>query len=331
MMFVALIQWKKYKGQQFFEKRSDYNMAELNKNYYKAFGLSLFSEIPLPELPKMNKPEDKVDVVIEIADLSKLWAEYVPERTNFVLTENLLLFESENAKFCIQQGKRIIISPLKGMDKEELRILILGICMGVLLVQRKLMPLHGSAIGINGKAYGFIGESGVGKSTIASAFLSRGFQLMSDDLTVLSFSPENTLTVTPGYPQQKLWQETLKQFGMVPDRYRSVYQRENKYVIPVSAQYSPKPLPLAGIFELVKMEIDEIEIYPIQRLERLQTLFSHTYSNIFSMQSGLMAWHFNTTVNIARQVDFYQLRRPISRFTADDLVLKVLTLIHQEE
>lgn len=306
-------------------------MAVLNKNVYKAFGLSLFSEIPLTELPEIKEQEDNVDVVIEIADLSKLWDEFVPPLTNFLLRENLLMFEAANARFCIEKGEKITVCPFEGADENELSLLIQGICMGALLVQRKLIPLHGSAVCVNGKAYGFIGDSGVGKSTIASAFLSRGYQLLADDLMVLSFSLNNTPIVIPGYPQQKLWKETLKEFGMVPENYCSVYQRQNKYVVPVSAQYSPKPLPLAGIFELVKTESDDIEIRPIQKLERLQTIARHTYSNIFAMHSDLMAWHFDTAVNIAKQVQFFQLRRPTSGFTADNLVSKVLSLLHQEE
>ena len=34
------------------------------------------------------------------------------------------------------------------------------------------------------------------------------------------------------------------------------------------SNFSTEPLPLAGVFELVKTENDKIEIQPIQRLER---------------------------------------------------------------
>ena len=54
--------------------------------------------------------------------------------------------------------------------------------MGAILMQRKILPLHGSAIAIDGKAYAIVGDSGAGKSTLASAFLKRGYQLLSDDV-----------------------------------------------------------------------------------------------------------------------------------------------------
>lgn len=42
--------------------------------------------------------------------------------------------------------------------------------MGAILFQKKILPVHGSAIDIDEKAYGFIGDSGEGKSILASAF-----------------------------------------------------------------------------------------------------------------------------------------------------------------
>ena len=60
--------------------------------------------------------------------------------------------------------------------------------MGAILMQRKILPLHGSAIAIDGKAYAIVGDSGAGKSTLASAFLNKGYQLLSDDVIAVSLS-----------------------------------------------------------------------------------------------------------------------------------------------
>lgn len=306
-------------------------MIEQKRNVYKAFGLRFLSEIPLPELLPTSDQEDAADVVIETADLSKSWSEVVPEKSNFYIQKKLLMFELGNAKFCVQQGERIIVSPQQGADKEVLRLIILGHCIGALLLQRNVIPLHGSAVAINGKAYGFIGDSGAGKSTLASAFLTRGYQLLTDDMMAVSFSSENTPLVTPAYPQQKLWQETLLEFGKVPEHYRPLYEKQTKYAVPVSSEFSTEQLPLAGIFELVPTESDAIEILPIQRLDRLHALLFHTYGNFLVGLSGAMAWHFKASANLAKQIDFFQIRRPAAGFTADNLVSKILTLLHQEE
>ena len=108
---------------------------------------------------------------------------------------------------------------------------------------------------LDGKVYAIVGDSGAGKSTLASAFLKQGYKLLSDDVIAVSVSQENPIPyVTPSYPQQKLWQESLNIFGMENSNYRSIYGRENKYCIPVTKALLRHPLPLAGVFELVKTE-----------------------------------------------------------------------------
>ena len=79
---------------------------------------------------------------------------------------------------------------MNGANEDHVRLYILGTCMGALLLQRKILPLHGSAIAINGKAYAIVGDSGAGKSTLASAFLNKGYQLLSDDVIPVSLSNE---------------------------------------------------------------------------------------------------------------------------------------------
>ncbi|PFE04354.1 aldolase [Bacillus cereus] len=304
----------------------------VKKVVYKAFGLTLLSEIPLPELPQLNNYENEVDVRIETADLSKLWKELSSKKSAFVVEEELVMFQiPETATFCIQNGEKIIVSPMEGSDQDKIRLYILGTCMGALLMQRKILPLHGSAIAINGKVYAFVGRSGAGKSTLASALLSKGYQLLSDDVIAVSLSEDNIPFVTPSYPQQKLWKESLDQFGMETTHYQPLFERETKYAVPVSSSFFNEPLPLAGVFELVKTENENVEIQRIEGLERLRTLLRHTYRNSLIPRLEMMEWHFMNSTNIVNKVEMFQLRRPISKFTAHDLVSTVLESLKEEE
>jgi len=204
--------------------------------------------------------------------------------------------------------------------------------MGAILLQRKILPLHGSAVSIDGKAYAFIGDSGAGKSTLATSLLENGFYLLSDDVIPVSFSLEDGLPyVTPTYPQQKLWAESLNHFGMNVSEYNSIYDRENKYLIPISTKFSEEMLPLAGIFELIKKDQESIELCPVVGLERLSTLFVHTYRHIFIKQLELVDWHFSSSAKIAEKVKIYQMKRPEKGFTAPQLVELILNTIKKEQ
>ena len=99
------------------------------------------------------------------------------KQDEFVINKGLVMFQVPDiAIFAIQDGNKIFVSPMKEYEEDMIRLWILGTCMGAILMQRKVYPLHGSAVIINGKAYAFVGDSGAGKSTLASAFIQQGYQ-----------------------------------------------------------------------------------------------------------------------------------------------------------
>lgn len=306
-------------------------VTTFNPIVYKAFGMHVRSEIPLPELPQSGEQSEEMTISIEIRDLTEVWNKAEGTNRYFKVVENKVLFHiPHTAIYCIQDGNKIIVSPLQHASEDKVRLYILGSCMGALLLQRSVLPLHGSALAINGKAYAIIGDSGAGKSTLATAFLHKGFQLLTDDVIPITLNQENIPIVSPAYPQQKLWQESLEAFGMEAGGYRPIVQRETKFAIPVSTQFATSPLPLAGIFELVKTNRQQVGMEPILTLQRLQTLFHHTYRNFLLTHLGLKEWHFHMMTRISSYTQLYQIQRPTHSFTADELTALMLKTIHKE-
>ncbi|MDR7000632.1 aldolase [Neobacillus niacini] len=307
----------------------------LNKTkigFYRAFGLNIISEIALPELSRFAERKVFFDTKISIGDLEKEWSLTGALINQFYIKENIIMFQiPEVAIFSIKNGKQIIVSPLSSFNEDEARLYILGTCMGAILLQRRILPLHGSAIVIDGKVYGFIGDSGAGKSTIASAFIHKGYSLLTDDVIAVTLSKHGIPVVTPSYPQQKLWQESLNQFGMDHQQFRPLVERETKYAVPVPSNFLHKSYPLAGVFEIVKTNHDEIEILPIQGVKRLETLYYHTYRNFMIAPAGLTEWHFHSLVQIVNKINLFQLNRPNSYFTAHELPDLVLQMIKKSK
>lgn len=305
--------------------------STLKRTIYTAFGLHIDSVIPLPELPQCSAKVNYSDIVIELSDLTPLWNELAEPNRFCIVKEQTVLFQAPKvATYLIENGNKIIVSPMDGANEAQIRLFILGSCMGALLLQRKIMPLHGSAIAINGKAYAIIGDSGAGKSTLASAFLNKGCKLISDDVIPVSLNEQNIPIVKPAYPQQKLWQESLDAFAMTSNEYQPIFDRETKFTIPVKSKFSVDSMPLAGIFELVKTEGNNIKFAPISNLQGLHTLFYHTYRHFLIDQLGLREWHFQMTATIVNHVEVYQLKRPIERFTANELSALILDILKIE-
>jgi hypothetical protein len=198
-------------------------------------------------------------------------------------------------------------------------------------MQRRTLPLHGSAVVVNGQAYAFVGESGAGKSTLAAAFLSRGYRLLSDDVIAVSRGADGcSPVVLPAYPQQKLWQESIDRLGMNSGRYRRLYS--SKYAIPVSSGFAANAVPLAGIFELTKAEGRDVKLSPYRGLERLAIFRLHTYRNFLIPHLAGEQWHFSTVAGMANRLEMYRLQRPSVGFSAHELVDRVLgTLLEGEK
>lgn len=300
------------------------------KYFYKAFGLKILSEIYLPELIE-DSDEGREEIEIKMGDLSSKWNDLNKGQRKIIVSGNIVMFQIPYlATFCIEEGKSIIVSPIIEFDIDKIRLYLLGTCMGALLIQRKELPLHGSSVAIDGKAYAFVGQSGVGKSTLASAFISKGYQLLSDDVIAISLSEGNIPMVEPSYPQQKLWEDSLNNFGMETAHYRPLFERETKYSVPLHSQYYNEPLPLAGVFELSKGDCKTIELKPITGLNQFRILLKQTFRSSLIERMGLMEWHFYYSSHIIKHINMFQLRRPITKFTANNMVSAVIDEINEK-
>ncbi|NGY80488.1 aldolase (plasmid) [Bacillus megaterium] len=305
-------------------------MINTKKNYaYYAFGFNISSELPLPELDCPIIPDANIDVFIKVLSFSES-AIQLESKRSFTVYKNEVAFEVPNtALFSIRNGREIIVVPLERFDKDRVRLYVLGTCMGVLLMQQQILPLHGSAIAVNGKAYAIVGNSGAGKSTLASAFINEGYKLISDDVIPVTFSNNNIPVIQPSYPQQKLWEESLNNFGMDTKGYQPLFERETKYSIPVKNSFHNQPIPLGGIFELVKGSAGSVEIRKTDVLEGFRILLHHTFRGSLLRRLGLKEWHFIYSSNILKEVQTFQLIRPVSKFTPYDLVSKILNIMKE--
>ncbi|MCQ6558448.1 HPr kinase/phosphorylase [Paenibacillus mendelii] len=303
---------------------------------YRAFGLRISSEIPLPELPVSVDVEERAnaDIVIEAGVPDRLWVQLESAGSNFARIDNRFLFLiPETAFYCIEDGRKITVSPLAGADPEKVRVYLLGPCMDTLLMIRNTLPLHGSAVEIDGKAYAFLGDSGAGKSTLAAAFVSEGHRLISDDVIAVTLAGDGGMpVVAPSYPQQKLWRECLD-LGMSMERgnYRPGYREIAKYAEPVATRVCDGPIPFEGAFELVKSQAEAVSVRPLPNLERLGVMLLHTYRNRRIRRLGLEQWHFKVSEGIAKQMKGYQLNRPLEGVTANRLVSEIIQTIREGE
>ncbi|MCR2802526.1 aldolase [Paenibacillus soyae] len=305
----------------------------VDSNYvYRSFGLRIDSEIPLPELPQClpGRDGESPDLVISKQNLTAVW-QSIESSSEYLATrgEAVYVRVADTGIFGMESGRSISVSLFPEANPDKVRLYLLGTCMGIILLQKRILPLHGSAIEIGGKAYAIVGQSGAGKSTLSTYLLDQGYRLLSDDLIAVTLNEQNTPIVTPSYPQQKIWQETIDLLGMSSAGYKPLFERETKFAVPVAERFCHEPLPLAGVFELVKVERDAALI-PIDGMERFHVLLQHTFRGSLVQRLGLMEWHFGTLARFANRLPMNRLTRPQGRPCVRELASLLLQSIPDE-
>jgi len=297
---------------------------------YRAFGLTIRSQIPLPELGPYELAGQKPDVEIVLGDVRSLWERLGARHSHFAYVDRSYYLHIHDTAVYRVAGGEVTVDPMQGCCMKKLRLYLLGSCMGVLLLNRGVLPLHGSAVVAGNKAYAIVGESGAGKSTLAAALLSRGYRLLTDDVIPVVFGEQTGIaSVVPAYPQQKLWEESIDGLHMSARDYETLYEHRSraKFAIPVHEHFAEVGVPLAGIIELNRSDDDTIRFQRIEGLERVPVLFQHTYRNYHLPMLGLLGWHFQMSTRIAEQIELFRLSRPSSGFTVNEIVAIVTSEI----
>lgn len=106
------------------------------------------------------------------------------------------------------EENQIIVS---AFHEESVTPYLLGRVLGLWLEMQGIPLLHGAALKINGQAIGLLGQSGMGKSTLSAAMVRDGFELLSDDLILLTPQDEKW-PIEPGIQQLRIWPDSGKAF-----------------------------------------------------------------------------------------------------------------------
>jgi hypothetical protein len=291
----------------------------LDKKYtYKAFGLVIQSAIQLPEMVEfIGNP----DVYIAIGDIPKQLEGAVTKGINFETSETEFILKVDNvARYYVANGQNVIVEKFEGVDESEVRLFLLGSALAALIHQRGMLPLHGSAVNIAGKCIVFCGISGSGKSTLASALVNKGYTLLTDDICVISHTNNNMPVVLPGFPQVKLWKDSMEKLGAKTSLARKVRPNIEKYGLKVDANFCFDALPVSTVYILSPINTDKFEILPVKGIEKFNILKTNTYRLNFVKGVQSKNLFFSKVTAFATKVNVKKVSRPNAGFKINELV-----------
>ena len=290
---------------------------------HQAFGLRVRSVLPLPEL----LPADEAgafDVEVVYGEVPAELANALARGVRFQASRDELLLQVDGvARYLVSGGRRVTISRYPEGDDDDVRVFLLGSVFGALLHQRDDLVLHGSAIAWGGESVAFIGFSGVGKSTLASAFRKRGHAVLTDDLCVVRSRADGRMVAYPGFPQTKLWLDSLKQLDVSAEGLRRIRNKLEKRAVPLGEAFASAPLPVKKIYLLRPNNKEELKLTLVQGPQKFTVLKNNTYR--FGFLAGIdgKAGHFQQALKLAQQAPLAIVLRPSETFKLDELVAMI--------
>jgi len=290
---------------------------------YRVFGISIKSEIELSEL--LVEVTNVPDVIIRIGNVPK-HLEFVRQRgVLYESSEDQFLFRLETVgAYLVKDGKEIIIQPNKNSTKKEIRLFLLGSIMGALLHQRRVLPIHGSAIVSSNKALIFSGDSASGKSTLAAGLAMRGYKVLSDDISVVTNPSNKEFIVHPGVPYIKLWDDVLKQLEFI-EPLEKVRPQIEKYKYPLSDTYANTSKILQGIYILETKNSPGFTLTSIRGSDKFKALILNTYRNQYLDGFNLADSHFRNISRLAENIPVYRIERPTTPLLIEEFVEFIVT------
>ncbi|NOU18057.1 MAG: hypothetical protein HOO91_10935 [Bacteroidales bacterium] len=289
---------------------------------YKAFGLTIQSEIELPELSLFI---GKADINISLGTTPKTLENPLFTGVRFLTKHNEFLLKVDRiANYYVTGGNQITIELMPDVDFADVRLFLLGSAFGALIHQRGLLPFHGSSVNINNSGVIFSGHSGAGKSTIAAALSKKGYSILSDDVSVISLINNEIPFIVPGYPQMKLWADSISKLGDESSQYVIIRKQVEKYNIPIDKCFHEEPLPLKNIFIIVPSNLGELKVESLKGVEKFNLLKYHTYRFNFIAGQEMQANHFKYLTTISKHVNVLRLIRPSKKFMFDEMINLIL-------
>ena len=300
--------------------------AARKRRFYRAYGLTIASDVTLPELEPTAPAAADVLINVGPIDLPKPSSELGSD-FRFEADRQYLAWQAVGA-FLISDASRIDVEPAPGVDDALIAFPLLGPVMALLLHQRGLLILHASAIAVGGKSVIFMGDKGAGKSTTAGAMIRAGHELLTDDVVALDMTRSDEAMIVPGFPQLKLAADaasaiTLDDVEVRPQVHPAIDKAQHRLL----GSFSHDRVPATRIYILERGE--RAAISPLPAIAALPAIIKFSYVTRFgrpALVGDAAALHLGHCAGLANHVGVCRLEVP----TGLDRIGEAVDLIEED-
>ena len=147
-------------------------------NNYYVYGLKIKSEIEIEEFVKLDNINDEDVVSISYGTMSDEIKQGISEGKRIELSDNKIWFHINNiATYCVSNGNKVEVELCDIADMKLMKVYVMCSCLGFIMLQRKMVAIHGGVIEMDNKAVIFTGDRGAGKSILTTALRRKGYKI----------------------------------------------------------------------------------------------------------------------------------------------------------
>jgi len=213
-----------------------------------------------------------------------------------------------------RKGKGVTVDRAPGADPSEEELYLNGSVYAAVACINGLMPIHASAVVLNGQVVAFTGPAGAGKSTTVAGLSRLGLPLFCDDTLLIQAGADRAPLCLPGHKRMKLWPDSVELTGS--DALEEVSPAYAKYYVTPAGGDVAEPLPLGALIFLETAATDEpARIVPISGGEKIARLDDDHYTRALfeRVARHSRAEHFALNARIAARVAMARFIRPLDR------------------
>lgn len=289
---------------------------------YTVFGLSIISEIPLPELIPIEADDvSNPKILLKLGEVQK------PEeglentfygRMQIYNTGFYFLTLEDFGSFYLTKEDEYTLITMHVVDESQLVYLkswLYGSVLTAALQMNDRFALHASAVIVNDELFMFCGNSGIGKSTLASQLHSRGYNIFSDDKCVLFWhKSEERFYAYPTLRIARLWKDATDKINDTSflESPQSVALKKEKYQYLLSEDvYISTPKPIKRIYRIHNLPEDrKLQVFNPTGVRKIKQLQAQTHRLNFVKGLGKTKVHWEYLEQIIKKVSYAVLGRP---------------------
>jgi hypothetical protein len=309
------------------------------RHRYLVYGLVIESELPLTSVHEAAGSESCADITLLAGSPDYFraivpggardpedWIEHVVLDDGSVYMKSSDVFEATISA----NGRTAICRMLGDVEQRAFEANLLNFVVSASLTVQGEETLHATVLEMEGGAVGLLGQSGAGKSTLAAYLISRGADLITDDMLRVSFAGDKILA-HPGPYRLKLLDQPAT--GFLPDAVADGHFNALSGKIMVRPRRELRrhraPSRLAALFHLGDPDDDtitEVSSVRLNGLELARTLMSSAMDTRYT-GGGRMEHQMRFVARVADLLPVHALRYPRTVAALDGVAREIRRII----